>query len=1271
MNGPRSNMPRTGDRPSLDALNRTIEGLEARIGDLMGSANLAQRPAASADHARQDPLAEIFDRQRSLEQSRQPHAPQNGSQSAAQRGPQQGQQPGRSLAEEIRERMRQSDEHSVQAAHRPHYAQQPPHQTTRSNTHPNTHQGAPYAAPTQPVQNAFDIAGALVDLRQDLKRDLSESFASELVKLRHEFMEIGNTASEQGLATEIHGDMQRLANSIEQLSQSSGNAAVRNLQGEFDSIRAMLGGLARHEDVHELSQNLPHYPEPTYDSDAVHAEIVNLVTRIDTLKAQLQTLNAEPAIRALEDKLVTIAEAIEMFAMQSPQHGNHDLDSKLVALDHRLSDIAAAIETSTRQRFSPESTNISALEDRISGLAAQIADLAHPRFEDELAQKIDSLTHRIEDLRHAQGTSLLEERLDELSRLMGTGHAVHSAAEPELNGFLSDISRKIDALDHSSVNSELLERFEYLARRIDTLEMSPPHAELQDTNLDAGFGRLEDRMKEIVARLDEAAAPQVASSADLSGLETQIANLSVLLSQQAAGGDLSGIEHRMAALEDYMTTNDEYIIEAARQAAETALEAYSRNFSGHAASSAGASAPDLSLMTGLASDLRALEDMTRAGEARTQRTFEVLQDTLIKIAERLDKMGQTAEAQQPGLRQPAMQAAAQEPAVATSAHSAYATTSSAADPIGRVMAEPAYARAYADRSSTPDVAPSRWDSDDALSPAIGESEAASSGLLGSIGKRLMPGRKDIAEKQPRRMINPAPGLDAADEISPDLANQLLEPGSGAPDIHKILERVRLSQEPKAAKRGDGDASDATNADFIAAARRAAQAAAAEMEPRQTDLAKTERPDLLSRYRRPLLLAVGAVLLAVMAYPLASSFIGRGRAPAVDQPSVANSAAAPAKSDSTSLDPTGQQTGALVKPEAALKQPEASAPSVQPPASSPAASPAQAPEAATKPETQSSAQPVAQPAEGVAAKSVVETAPVPAIAAAPAAAPELAIPAGLNPQPLVEAAQQNDPLALFEIGSRLSDGRGVTADVNAARQWYEKAAALGFAPAKYVLGNIYEKGIGVSKDIEKAKQYYLDAAKAGNISAMHNLAVLLATGDAGAPDFNAAAHWFEQAANHGVRDSEFNLAILYAKGNGVKQDLVQSYKWFGIAAKDGDQDAAQKRDEVAKVLKPEQLDAGKAAVNGWKLAPADNNANSTTVPDAWAGKPTKTSSVDMKKAIRNIQAILNKNGFDAGTPDGLMGGKTVEAIKKFQASVGQKPTGEIGEALVKALLARNT
>jgi len=65
-----------------------------------------------------------------------------------------------------------------------------------------------------------------------------------------------------------------------------------------------------------------------------------------------------------------------------------------------------------------------------------------------------------------------------------------------------------------------------------------------------------------------------------------------------------------------------------------------------------------------------------------------------------------------------------------------------------------------------------------------------------------------------------------------------------------------------------------------------------------------------------------------------------------------------------------------------------------------------------------------------------------------------------------------------------------------------------------------------------------------------------------------------------------------------------------------------------------------------------------------------SDEDRKKAIRNIQAILNNNGFDAGPPDGVMGARTRNAIIAFQKANGLVPSGEVDRALVDKLLEVN-
>ena len=70
-----------------------------------------------------------------------------------------------------------------------------------------------------------------------------------------------------------------------------------------------------------------------------------------------------------------------------------------------------------------------------------------------------------------------------------------------------------------------------------------------------------------------------------------------------------------------------------------------------------------------------------------------------------------------------------------------------------------------------------------------------------------------------------PIADLDEPLDPKVANRPLEPGSGAPDLNAIMKRVRDERGPpvRAGK------ADAAKSDFIAAARRAAQAAAAEAE----------------------------------------------------------------------------------------------------------------------------------------------------------------------------------------------------------------------------------------------------------------------------------------------------------------------------------------------------------------------------------------------------------------------------------------------------------
>lgn len=1314
MNGSRSTPPRMGtpaddrqdgrhgERSSLEALNRTIEGLEARIEGLIAPAKRETRPpeaarngvgaAAERPVSRADAISEILQRQRALsatrlEKATERHRIQTRAPSAPVPAPS---EPAPARVSASSPALARGSDRFVAPAYDD---RQPPRPaldddlSMRSHREPARTASRPVLQPVAaavPETAVRDIATALVGLRQDLKRDIEQGLAREMSSLRNEMHGIAAAATQgDALAQDIRQDLQRLSLSLADLGRQPTTSESNALRADLEEMRAMIDGLAREESVRRMESRWTGVEDRLNVFDAARDdELVALAYRLDEIKSQLGTMNNGPALYALEDKLVAVAQAIDLIGRHM-QPDDRRFQEQFADLDARLDEISRAIVASGRTASTSDSPGVTRVESRLVDLSRQIDDLAYPA-DNGLAARIEALSARVEDLVNAEAAARLEERLDHLSAMME--RAERAAVQPDLTGHLADISAKIDALDTGDVSHTLARRFDDLARRIDNLDSSPA---LPDDR----FLRLEGQLSGIAQRLDETHAAPYDDGEVLRSLQDQIANLSFLISQprETTPAVPAEVEGRMNALEDYLASSDEYIIEAARQAAEAVMEAYTRNGMTQSASPA---LGDIAAISALADDLKTLEDLSRSSDERTARTFEALHETLVHIADKLERIEERASA--PIVRDEAAptfgrrDTAATMPRAETPAflergevddsygdltRTMHATVAMPADIASRMPME-RDTFDHRDRPAAEDAVtdPAHLAAADMREPqglVPVEAAVVRTGLLSGLTSRFAGKRaKQAAPAVERRFVEPTPPIDALETINPEAANQLLEPGSGTPDVKKILERVRAGQAARPSVASEGDKSD-----FIAAARRAAQQAAQEVDTGNRTAARPgAAPSALARHRRPILMAVGAVLLAILSYPLVSTLMKTEQtaAPvtAIESPVDRDAVPADQASGQQAPESASGTAPALAAPAADGGPVTEASPGTQEEGVAPLSSlqpQGQATEGSASMAGQAEAQPVAPAAKTVAPEASTSAEPAVSTAAAPAS---VDVPTEIVPVALADAARAGDPKAYFEIGAVYTEGRGVKADFAKAAEWYQRAADAGVVPAQYRLGSLYEKGTGVPRDAAKARTLYQKAAESGNANAMHNLAVMLASGNGTTPDFTLASMWFAKAADLGVRDSQFNLAILYARGNGVAKDLVESYKWFAVAAADGDTDAAQKRDQVEKELSPDQLTAAKAKVAAWKPAALDPKGNDTTVPDTWVGKGTKTSSVDMKKAVRNIQAILNNNGFDAGTPDGALGTKTVNAIKAFQTSIGQEPNGRITDALVKELLKRN-
>jgi localization factor PodJL len=477
------------------------------------------------------------------------------------------------------------------------------------------------------------------------------------------------------------------------------------------------------------------------------------------------------------------------------------------------------------------------------------------------------------------------------------------------------------------------------------------------------------------------------------------------------------------------------------------------------------------------------------------------------------------------------------------------------------------------------------------------------------------------EPAPQRAAAPRP-------IDPDLPpDHPLEPGSATSRSRlpvSTAERIAASEAAAGATKPPVIPDPAGKSNFIAAARRAAQAAAATpaaSQPKFDALNPRRLPNKLTQRLRALFVVGSAVLIAIFGLRVATRLFESGAtatAPAASakktSPAAAGATAAgPAKPASPQATPLPSQSGApSTIPSAPPNEKSGAATGVNSARQSSLDHGLDQDDAVAAASSAAAPQP-SNPMPLWAAPDVTGSLP-PRRAEAQAAAASRDLPATIGGPTLRAAALAGDAAADYEVAIRFDEGRGVPKSDDEAARWFERAAKQGLTLAQFRLGTLYEKGVGVKKDLVAARDLYLAAANKGNAKAMHNLAVLYAEGVNGPADYRTAAHWFRKAADHGISDSQYNLGILYARGIGVEQSFAESYKWFALAANQGDQEAAKKRDEVAAKLDAQSLNAARLAVRTWSPQPQPEDAISVKgPPGGWdapahaAAKPGSGSS----------------------------------------------------------------
>jgi localization factor PodJL len=1023
-----------------------------------------------------------------------------------------------------------------------------------------------------PSQDAKDVA----DIHQRL-----DSITRQIEQISKPAPRNDVARNEPGVAKQLNDAISRLDARLSQLSDPAPakQAQRQDTQRQTEKVERAAAQVYR-----------PSPPLNPGTLDFAIAEIAARQSELDNFSAKPMPPRSAPAMAppapsgpdfsGLEKHLLKITSQIE--ALQRPDH----IEQSIAAFRGELNEIRHAITEAMPRRA------IESIENEIRSLSRRIDDSRQSGIDDQVLANIERALNEIREalrsMTPAEQLAGYDEAIRNLSAKLDM--IVRSSDDP---GTIRQLEDAISALRSIVSNVASTDALTRLSDDVHTLSAKVDQFARSEGRGDS-FAVLEQRIAALTSSLESRERPVVSDNSE--HIEGALRALMDRLDHMQVGNDsasaLAHLEQRVSYLLERLEAPSDHRsgnlgrVEEGLQDVLRHLETQHAHIAAFADNSRNLVAPPAMQMDSGLVDLikRELSDMQfRQSETgrQTQDALEVVHNTLGHVVDRLAMIEGDLRAVRTAPVPPPAPIPAPQPIPAPRV----AMPPQPASPPLRpelpnpVAAQPHFAAAPREFHAAEPPA----------TPAIATPRA--------ISEILEP----QAAPSPRAAIEP--------DLPPD---HPLEPGTRPMGrAASPSERIAAS-ENAISEISPGSREQAGTSSFIAAARRAAQAAAA--QPGKDNKTKRAAPlkdptgdaakgsSTITSKIRSLLVGASVVVIVLGTFKMAMTLLDSGTPPSMPESEISSEppAAAPPPAESakptmpapampsmTSPTPIGRQSMNAPAPAAS----EGTASAVIPQAPLPVAAPITAPDI-----TGTIPQVSANPAPANRKLSLIQ---IP---------PEEKLPDGIGGPVLRTAALKGDPAAAYEVGVRFAEGKGVPANYDEAAKWYDRAAQAGLVPAIFRLGTLYEKGLSVKKDIDIARRYYLQAAERGNAKAMHNLAVLDADGGGKGANYKSASQWFRKAADRGVADSQFNLGILYARGIGVEQNLAESFKWFSLAAAQGDADSVRKRDDVAKRLDAQSLAAAKLAIQTFTPeGQPDDAVNVASPAGGWDVAPTQASS----------------------------------------------------------------
>lgn len=247
---------------------------------------------------------------------------------------------------------------------------------------------------------------------------------------------------------------------------------------------------------------------------------------------------------------------------------------------------------------------------------------------------------------------------------------------------------------------------------------------------------------------------------------------------------------------------------------------------------------------------------------------------------------------------------------------------------------------------------------------------------------------------------------------------------------------------------------------------------------------------------------------------------------------------------------------------------------------------------------------------------------------------------------LEVAKQGSAEAQFEVGAMLENGRGVTADRDQAKKWYQKAAdqnhsravqavarmkdnarrlgliekqaMKGDVEAQYKLGTMYLTGTGTPVDLKQSEQWLTRAAKFGHTKAQFKLGHLHYVELAEDGNMNTAFEWFSKAAESNYPPAYYYLGDMYATGNSVDRDYYKARVWYEKAREAGFSPALQALKELDERRNQETARLAAIAAQPVPAAQPEQPVAQAETESKPAPTPTAAPPVDVLEQLQLSQ-----------------------------------------------------